>query len=427
MKKLIDFLGSSRVAIVLFFLLAVISVLGTLIPQYKEPGFYLNKYGGFLGKLILSLQLNDAYHSWWYVLVLFLFLLNLTICSIKRFPITLKLFKRDPRGMEIEKLPNRKILNFDEGKEALLKKLLTKWGFKEISEGFYYKERYRWGYFSVYVVHFSLIIILIGGLLGALFGLVGNLPILEGESNKVVQPFRKGEPHFLPFQIKLNKFVLEFYPDGRPKEFISNVTVMDNLKNQQFLVKVNSPLIYKGYKFYQAGYQVLPEFKIKVSDGLKTEELILSPGVPVVFNERFQIGVMRFSEAHDNLFVWIWIIDEEKRRQAKGLLIKGVPHFKLPLEEGRFLHIDLIDIEKIRFLSILQVKKDPFTAVVYLGFILLCAGIFLVYYGEPQILWVGLRKKEDHTELFLGSFAKRTRSLTENLERKILSELSLPK
>lgn len=422
MKKFWDFFSSSRLAIILFFLLALISILGTLIPQYKEEAFYLQKYGSSLGKLILFFQLNQAYHSWWYVSALFIFLLNLTFCSLKRLPFSLKLYRRDPSQMDPEKLPNKRILNLGEKVELLEELLLKKWKFEKIKENFYYRESFRWGHLSVYVVHFSLLLIILGALLGALFGLIGNISIVEGESNHVVFPFRKKDPHFLPFQMRLNKFLVDFYPDGRPKEFLSNVTVIDGNKKMDVLIRVNSPFTYKGYKFYQANYQALPDFKIRISDGLVTQELTLSPGVPIIFNDRFQIGIQRFSEAHNTLFVWIWVIDEEKKRQARGLLIKGVPHFQLPLEEGRFLKIDLLDIERVRFISGLQVKKDSFTWLVYLGFIILSLGIFLVYYCEPKVIWIYLKEEGDGKKIIIGSYAKRNRYLSEEFEKKLLKD-----
>lgn len=50
--------------------------------------------------------------------------------------------------------------------------------------------------------------------------------ILEGETSNIVQPFRKKDPVQLDFSLKLNKFILETYPNGMPKEYISNVTAL---------------------------------------------------------------------------------------------------------------------------------------------------------------------------------------------------------
>ncbi|MFN3568419.1 MAG: cytochrome c biogenesis protein ResB, partial [Caldimicrobium sp.] len=82
MKDLWNFLASAKLAIVLFFLLAAFSILGTIIPQGHPETFYLMKYGTALGKLLLFFQINDAYHSWWYITALFLFLTNLIACSL---------------------------------------------------------------------------------------------------------------------------------------------------------------------------------------------------------------------------------------------------------------------------------------------------------------------------------------------------------
>lgn len=59
----------------------------------------------------------------------------------------------------------------------------------------------------------------------------------------------------LPFSIKLNKFKLENYPGSDlPSLFMSNVTILDKEKNHKHLIYMNRILDYKGYRFFQSGY-----------------------------------------------------------------------------------------------------------------------------------------------------------------------------
>lgn len=406
MKRLKDFLGSSKLALVLFFLLALISIIGTFLPQAQPSEFYLHKYGQFLGKFILTLKLDDAYHSFWYIFCLFLFIINLIFCSLNRFPLVYKLFQKDSY-LDPEKIPFKKIFMMNKSPEIIENRLIEN-RFKKIAPNFFIKEKYRWSFFSFMVVHFSLIIIFLGALLGAIFGFIGNISLIEGASSNIVQPFRKKDLHFLPFSLKLNRFILETYPNGMPKEYISYTTIYDGGKIFNATIKVNAPLKYKGYKFYQANYQIIPEFKIVASYNGRSEELILSSFAPVVFQNRFHIGVIRFAEAHGYLFVNIWVFDEEKNRQAKGILIKGVPHFQLPVENNQYLKIDLKDIHKTYFMSGLQVKKDPATPIVYIGFILIMVAFVCVYYFEPQRIWIYLDPK--NSQLYIGAYKKRNRS-----------------
>ncbi|WP_185873876.1 cytochrome c biogenesis protein CcsA [Blattabacterium cuenoti] len=59
----------------------------------------------------------------------------------------------------------------------------------------------------------------------------------------------------IPFFLQLNKFKVEYYPGSNfPSFFISHVTLIDKLKKKNFLIYMNHILNYKGFKFFQSGY-----------------------------------------------------------------------------------------------------------------------------------------------------------------------------
>ncbi len=421
MRRLWDQLASAKLAIVLFFVLAGFSILGTIIPQGQPEAFYLQKYGSGLGKIILLFQIHDAYYSWWYISALFLFLANLIACSLKRLPFTLKLYKKDPLEINPQNLPNKIEINLNAELSRVVAFIQDRLAFKKgkefSNEGIlFYKQINRYAFFSVYFVHFSLVVIIIGALIGALFGYRGNMNILEGESSNIVQPFRKKEPIHLDFFVKLNQFILETYPNGMPKEYISNVTFIEGNKTSHAIIKVNQPAKYKDITFYQANYNMIPEFKIKVSLDGKTQELALNPFEPINLNNRYSIALKDYGQAHGFIYLMVWIIDEETSQTSEGLIISGFPPFEANLS-GKKLTLEFIDIGKIYYMTGLQVKKDPGKWVVYLGFILMMFGLFLVYYYDPQTYWIYLANGENSLKIILGAYAKRERqSLRTKLE-----------
>jgi len=424
MKGYLNKLGSAKLAIVLFFLLAGISILGTLIPQGQTAGFYLTKYGQALGKLILFFQLNDAYHSWWYIATLFLFLTNLVICSLNRLPFTLKLYSKDPADIHPEKLPNMIKADFegnpDRLKEIILNKLSFKKAEKNLGKGeLYYKSLNKFSFFSVYVVHFSLVIIIIGALIGAFFGYRGNMTILEGESSNIVQPLRQKDPVYLDFSVKLNKFILETYPNGMIKEYISNITIVDHNKTVEAILKVNQPFKYKDVTFYQASYNIIPEFKIKIKLNGKEREETISPFQPLNLEDRYSIALQEYGEAHGLIFMKVWVIEEEKGESREGLVISGLPPLEISFSEDK-LSIEFVELGKLYYMTGLQAKRDPGNLIVYLGFIVMILGLVLVYYFDPKIFWIYLKEEEGKYELYLGGYAKRER---ETLKTKLMELL----
>lgn len=414
MKNIWNFLSSAKLAITLFFLLALISILGTIIPQTQPNEFYLMKYGEGLGKLIIFFQINDAYHSWWYITTLFLFLVNLVTCSLKRFPFSYKLFKRPPWEVNPENLPN--VLSFDTKKDiqkikTYLQNVLKfkSSPTKSLPEGeLFYKSQNRFSFFSVYVVHLSLVVIVVGALIGAFFGWRGNMNILEGEQSNIIQPFRKKEPVQLNFFLKLNKFVLETYPNGMPKEYISNVTIIDGNFTKTAIIKVNQPLKYKDIVFYQASYNVVPEFKITVSLNSQRKEYILSSFQPISISDKYSIALKDFGEAHGFIYLKVWILNEETNETKEGLIISGFPSLEVSFDKD-ILVLEYKDIAKLNFMTGLQAKKDPGNVVVYFGFILMMLGIILVYYFDPKTFWIYLKPTEGKLILQIGAYSKRER------------------
>jgi cytochrome c biogenesis protein len=413
MSKLWDFMSSARLAITLFLILAFISIFGTIIPQGEPSQFYFMKYGPFLGKIILFLKLDDAYHSWWYIGTLFLFLANLIACSIKRFPISWRLYKKDPLEINPENLPYKYQITLKGNPSEIESLIYNKLKFKKAEKNFngkvlFYKDLNRWAHLSVYLVHFSIIIVIVGALIGAIWGYKGNMWIVEGQTSNTVLPFKSKEPIFLDFSVKLNKFSIELYPDGTPKEYISNVTVIDGNHTIDTLIKVNSPFKYKGLSFYQANYDTIPEFKIKVRYKGGEKFYTLNSFSPVSIDDKYTIALNDFGEAHGLIYAKIIFFDSETGQQIPGIIIKGFPHFNIPVDKDR-LQILLEDVEKITYISGLQVKKDPGVPVVYAGFILIIMGLLGVYFFEPKTFWIFLIPEKDKIILNMGAYAKRER------------------
>ena len=83
MKSVWKFFESVKLAIVLFIILALASIVGTLIPQGRSAAEYAAHYGGLSG-LFIKLQLTDLYHSAWFLALLFMFALNTIVCTLAR-------------------------------------------------------------------------------------------------------------------------------------------------------------------------------------------------------------------------------------------------------------------------------------------------------------------------------------------------------
>jgi cytochrome c biogenesis protein len=90
MRRIAAWLSDLRVAIVLLFLIAISSAVGTAIPQGDAPRSYVEAYAtrpwiGLLhGEQVLQLQLDHVYSSVWFLSLLAWLGLALILCSWRR-------------------------------------------------------------------------------------------------------------------------------------------------------------------------------------------------------------------------------------------------------------------------------------------------------------------------------------------------------
>jgi cytochrome c biogenesis protein len=83
---LYDFFRSLKLTIFLFILLALLSIIGTLITQNATREDYIQRYGDSLYEVLDFFSLFDMYHSWWFSAILLFLVINLIACSLQRFP-----------------------------------------------------------------------------------------------------------------------------------------------------------------------------------------------------------------------------------------------------------------------------------------------------------------------------------------------------
>ena len=109
-------------------------------------------------------------------------------------------------------------------------------------------------------------LLLIGGLIGSIFGFDGFVNIREGETVSQIRLPKQGQALQLGFEIRCDDYFESYYENGTPKEFRSSLTILE--QGQPVLSKdiiVNDPLRYKGVSFYQSSRGQLPSNEVVLS------------------------------------------------------------------------------------------------------------------------------------------------------------------
>ena len=96
MDRVWKFFTSLKLAIFVIIFLAIASIIGTIIEQNQPLEKYRHFYSDGTIRLFEKLSLFDMYHSWWFLLLLVLFTVNLICCTVDRLPRVVRIV-RNPK------------------------------------------------------------------------------------------------------------------------------------------------------------------------------------------------------------------------------------------------------------------------------------------------------------------------------------------
>lgn len=301
--RLVDFLGSMNLAITLLVIVAIASVIGTVLKQNQPYPDYEIKFGKFWFEFFRSLGMYDVYSAVWFLLILGFLLISTTTCVVRNTPgmlRELRHFREKAQEKSLRAMHHSISFVSDQTLETIQANSQT--ALK--NQGFRFRTHQeastqvigamkgganKWGY---WLTHIGMIVIFIGGLLDS------KLPIMLGEWRGTIKPETRNIPasevsaisqlaantysyrgsvdipegrtaniiflpvrdgylvQRLPYEIEVKAFRVEHYSTGQPKSFESDLVIHDpDLKEPlAHTISVNHPLIYKGTAIYQANF-----------------------------------------------------------------------------------------------------------------------------------------------------------------------------
>ena len=431
-----NFFISVKLAIFTLIILAIASIFGTIVEQNQPPEKYHQIYEDWAYNLMDRINLFDMYHSWWFLALLVLFTVNLTCCTIDRFPKMLKVV-RNPRTKLDGNLEKTLSLS-DRWKK---KGTLSDWAAKsslalsasfakpkiteEGGEVHLYAETGVASRFGVYVTHLSIVIIFIGAILGNVLGFKSYVNITDGEEASHLDT-RGGKEHInLPFSVRNNRFWLETYPNGQPKKYASDLSVIESGREVlRKTITVNDPLQYKGIWFYQSSYGQAGGTTALVSvrrpDGSPLGALSLAPNEPTPIDGYGTVRGVNYDQNFQGRGPALQVVVEKPGKPAANFwLLQQLPDQDRQRNDA--LAFSFGGLNSKMFTG-LQVAKDPGVNVVWLGCALMVIGITMAFFLSHQRVWVRLAQGQDgRVEVVLAGSASRNRLAFEKKFEKILT------
>jgi cytochrome c biogenesis protein len=423
---LFDLFRSLKLTISLLILLAILSIIGTLIEQNAPSSDYIQRYGIALYEVLNFFNLFDMYHSWWFSAILFLLVVNLVVCSLHRLPGILRQISHSSGSGEwedsiVKTFPYVEKVRIPSPakREENIRSYLKKWfnnpkRVKTESAITFYSEKGRFSRLGVPITHLSILIILIGGLMGSIYGFKGFVNILEGETADRIYLRTKDEEIAKPidFSVRCDDFKITYYdlknPEKYVKEYTSHLTILENGKEVlRKTVEVNHPLHYKGLAFYQSSYGAIHDVTLGIQWKDKKEKTLLKTleGETVsIPNSDSRIQLLKYAPQIHNFGEGVQVALFKPNQEPRAYwVLKGLPKFDQQRGEEFVLTFEGVTSREY---TRLQVTKDPGVWVVWAGSGLMILGFIISFFFSHQRVWVKIPKNSGGEIVFAGSTNK---------------------
>ena len=405
-QKIFRVVADLRFSIFILLLISLCSVLGTIIEQDQAIEIYKTNYPltnpvfGFLTwDTILQFGLDHVYKTWWFFTLIFLFGLSLVSCTfLQQFP-SLRIARRCQFFRTTNQFYRLKIFttltNFSFNKilSRIQKKQYSIFQQKNIS----YCYKGLIGQIAPILVHFSMILVLLGTIIGSLFGFKAQEIVPKTEQFHIQNIFNNGQLTIVPkTSARINDFWITYTKNRTISQFYSDISVLDYQGNEikRKTISVNYPLIKDRIYYYQTDWNLIG---LRFQDN--QNEVIEYPLVNLLNNQNK---------------VWLsWISNNKSLNEGIIAIIDNLEGYcsiynemgqflgNLELNETINLKVPLTLIEIISSTG-LQIKTDPGIPIIYTGFLFLMISTLTSYLTYSQI-WI-IQKDQ---KLFIGGTTNR--------------------
>jgi cytochrome c biogenesis protein len=405
-QKIFRLVADLRFSIFILLLISFFSITGTIIEQDQSIEIYKLNYPltnpvfGFLTwDRILQFGLDHVYKTWWFFTLIFLFGLSLVSCTFLQQLPSLKIARRCQFFRTTEQFYRLKIFttlkNFSFNKILLSIKQNRYSIFQQKNIIYCYKGLI--GRIAPILVHFSMILILFGTIIGSLLGFKAQEIVPKTENFHIQNVLTNGQLTVIPkTSARINDFWITYTKNKTVSQFYSDISILDNLGNEtkRKTISVNYPLVHNSIYYYQTDWNLIGlRFKIK------EDEIIEYPLINFLNNQNK---------------VWLtWISNNRSLNEGSLAIIDNLEGYcSIYSETGEFLgNLELNETANFKkpftLLEILsstglQIKTDPGIPIIYIGFFFLMLSTLISYITYSQI-WI-IQKNQ---KLFIGGTTNR--------------------
>lgn len=256
-----------------------------------------------------------------------------------------------------------------------------------------YADRFHWAKLGTFPFHMALILILLGGIVGARWGFRELEFIVPEESVREIG-------HDTGLSLQLNDFVDTYTELGIPSEYRSEFTILRHGEPlESASITVNKPFTYGDLTIYQAGFGQAVVMQITDADGdVRFDDAVPlgqfrstdNPDAPAAVMDLVPIGLSMTVIAPDENPVNEPELDKLNLRSGQMYVLLRPTGLNSPIDEPMALTLDqgspaavgdfAVTFVRERRFSAFQVARNPGITIFYGASIILVAGLAVTFY-----------------------------------------------
>lgn len=438
-------LTSVRLALVLILLITLAVLAGTLVDQAPQGALgnreayarFLEQARGRYGSwtdLMDRLQLFRVFSSVWFRFLVAALAVNIVVCTINRWgsiraAVLRPRVRMNPAYFERARTATAFSVALPVADaSAAVRQGLRKAGYRTLVDDgpsvALYADRFRFSRFGTFLSHLSIVLLLAGALMGRIWGWKDDSFVVAEGSTRAV-PLA---PHI---SVKLEQFQDEWYIEGPPKDYRSDIIIYERGKEvKRATVRVNSPTSYKGIRFHQSFFGQAAVMRVGDASG----NVLFEDGVPMAWSTRDNPRPVGFFDVPGKSMK-AYVVGPEP-----GAYDAVVPQGTIRLElydsvTGQLIDIrtlkrnESVTVEGLTFTFLrerpftgLKVVKDPGVNVVWVASGLMVAGLVLVFWFPHRRFWALCVPRDDGgAEVRIAATSQRDLGLERDFENVIAS------
>jgi cytochrome c biogenesis protein len=415
-------LTSVRFAVVQIIAIALVGVVGIIVPQlpgaaFRSPADFAEQLailqarvepslGAPATDLFEALGLFRVFSAWWFTAMLALLAVSIVVCTLDRTP-GLWRSARDVRVVQPDPffdpdLPDRAVIR-DGLRAEDVHAALRRSGFRVREEDgpggtrYLYGDRNQNAKLFTLLTHAGLVGFILAAAITSRFGFETGILLPEGQALPVSSIGSSGL-----VSVKSLAFTAPRDADGRFTDFTTDLAVYrDGQEIARKVIRVNDPLAAAGYTFHQNFFG--PAVDLTIRDG--AGRLLWAGPIPLdEVNGGRPYGRFTIPGREEGLEM---LLGSDAGGAASlavvGYRVTGEDAAGGPVVEtmfvggaapGRTYVVDASDLritfEKVTAFSGVIVKRDPGASIVWVSFLLLIVGLALTFYFPRRRTWARL-------------------------------------